>query len=115
MKSMYSVVICPSQQLTIQSSSLDPNGLRTYPEYRFRMFQQAINAKYPDIVVMTSYSNNTISNHTEVPQAAAGDYHQYSTPDAFVLTQSNFFDQNPVDSRTLIGLLLTYICVNYDD
>jgi len=99
--------ICPSQPLTILSSSLDPNGLRTYPEYRFRMFQQAINAKYPDIVVMTSYSNNTISNHTEVPQAAAGDYHQYSTPDAFVLTQSNFFDQNPVDSRTLIGLLLT--------
>jgi len=71
------------------------------------MFQQAINAKYPDIVVMTSYSNNTVSNHTEVPQAAAADYHQYSTPDAFVLTQSNFFDQNPVDSRTLIGLLLT--------
>jgi hypothetical protein len=72
------------------------------------MFQEAINAKYPDITVMTSYSNNTVSNHTEVPQAAAADYHQYSTPDAFVLTQYGFFDQNPVNSRTLIGLLLTY-------
>jgi alpha-N-arabinofuranosidase len=83
--------------------SLDPNGLTTYFAYRFRAYQTAINAKYPDISVMTSYSNNTIGR--DVPQAQSADYHQYSTPDAFVLTQYGFFDQNPVDSRTLIGML----------
>jgi len=51
---------------------------------------------------MTSYSNNTINR--DVPVAQSADYHQYSTPDAFVLTQANFFDQDPADSRTLIGM-----------
>lgn len=78
-------------------------GLASYYSYRFDAYRNAINAKYPDIIVMASLSNNTVSS--DVPVAVAGDYHQYATPDEFVLDQFNFFDQNPEGSQTLIGEL----------
>lgn len=47
------------------------NGLDSYEDYRFNMFYDAISAKYPDIVIMSSttdYKYNT----------SGWDYHEYT-------------------------------------
>ena len=73
-------------------------GLASYTSYRYQRYYEAISAKYPQISVMAS----TVL--IDVPAGQSVDYHQYSTPDAFI-TQFNWFDQNPVGSKTLIGMV----------
>lgn len=72
------------------------DGLDTYVAYRFKAYFDAIKTKYPDITVMESLTGMSS------PKGAASDYHQYATPDGFV-SQFNYFDQFPVDNRTLNG------------
>ncbi|EED15681.1 alpha-L-arabinofuranosidase A [Talaromyces stipitatus ATCC 10500] len=75
-------------------------GLDTYIAYRFKAYFDAITAKYPDITVMESLTG------MPSPQRAASDYHQYTTPDGFV-SQFSYFDQFPIDNRTLNGEVAT--------
>lgn len=74
-------------------------GWESYKQYRFPMFLEAVNAKYPHIRVISSGS---IFDGITIPSQAAGDYHDYSTPDDYVAA-FNFFDQLTSDNLTLVG------------
>ncbi|KAK7942514.1 alpha-L-arabinofuranosidase [Apiospora aurea] len=63
-------------------------GWETFKEYRFPMFLEAINAKYPHITVISSGS---VFDGYEIPAPGAGDYHIYGTPDSLV-DQFDLFD-----------------------
>ncbi|KAK8084408.1 hypothetical protein PG997_005679 [Apiospora hydei] len=63
-------------------------GWATFKEYRFPMFLEAINKKYPHITVISSGS---VFDGYEVPAPGAGDYHIYGTPDSLV-DQFDLFD-----------------------
>lgn len=65
------------------------------------MFYNAIKAAYPNITPMAS----TVA--VSLPVGSMGDYHQYTRPDDFV-SQSNWFDNYPTDTKTMIG---EYGCV----
>ena len=69
-----------------------PTGWATYQQYRFPMFLKAINAKYPDILVISSGSTH---DGYKIPAPGAGDYHIYGTPNALV-DQYDLFDQETV-------------------
>lgn len=73
------------------------NGWATYKEYRFPMFLEAINAKYPDILV---FSSGAVSDGYDIPAPAAGDYHVYETPDNLVEQFDKFDD---VTTQHIIG------------
>jgi alpha-N-arabinofuranosidase len=76
-----------------------PTAYDSYKEYRFKMFQDAFAAKYPDIQIIASPS---VFDDMVIPAPAAGDYHPYLRPDEFV---ENFdkFDHLTKDNLTLIG------------
>jgi alpha-N-arabinofuranosidase len=78
-----------------------PEGWDTYREYRFPMFLEAINAKYPDIQVISSGS--VFDNYT-IPAPGDGDYHIYGTPNDMV-SQYNLFDN--VTIPHVIGTFLS--------
>ena len=66
-------------------------GWATYEEYRFPLFKEAINARYPEITVL--YSGATTDgapNFHVFPQDVVGDYHPYREPDALVEEFSRF-------------------------
>ncbi|KAK8045498.1 alpha-N-arabinofuranosidase A [Apiospora rasikravindrae] len=63
-------------------------GWATFKEYRFPMFLEAINEKYPHITVISSGS---VFDGYEIPEPGAGDYHIYGTPDSLV-EQFDLFD-----------------------
>lgn len=73
-------------------------GGSSYESYRFQMFKDAINAKYPDIRVFASTSDYDFSETED----AGEDYHQYTRPDYFV-GQFGFFDSFPTGFKTMIG------------
>ncbi|KAL2019360.1 hypothetical protein VTK56DRAFT_9740 [Thermocarpiscus australiensis] len=68
-------------------------GWESYQEYRFPMFLEAINARYPDIQVISSGS--VFDGYEDIPAPGAGDYHIYGTPDDMV-DQFDLFDQTNV-------------------
>ena len=72
-------------------------GAASYSAYRFRLFNDAILAKYPHMNIIAS----TVVIDP-FPGNASGDYHQYSRPDHFV-GQFNFFDNFTSEHKTLIG------------
>ncbi|KAF2656719.1 glycoside hydrolase family 51 protein [Lophiostoma macrostomum CBS 122681] len=74
------------------------NGGSSYEAYRYQAFKDAINEKYPDILVMAS---TAAYNFTETENAGE-DYHQYTRPDYFV-GQFNFFDNHTEGFKTMIG------------
>ena len=74
------------------------NGGSSYEAYRFQAFKDAINEKYPDILVMAS----TAAYHFANTEDAGQDYHDYSRPDYFV-GQFNWFDNYTEGFRTMIG------------
>jgi alpha-L-arabinofuranosidase len=76
-----------------------PAGWQTYKDYRLPMFLDAINAKYPDILVLASGS---VFDNITIPAPAGGDRHDYQTPDGFQ-EAFNFFDQLGPENLTLIG------------
>jgi alpha-L-arabinofuranosidase len=65
-----------------------PAGWDAYKRYRFPRFLEAINAKYPNILVISSGS---VRDGYQIPSPGAGDYHIYGTPDSMV-NQFNLFD-----------------------
>jgi alpha-N-arabinofuranosidase len=67
-------------------------GWSTYQEYRFPMFLAAINAKYPDIQVISSGS---VFDNYSIPAPGEGDYHIYGTPDDMV-EQFSLFDHTNI-------------------
>jgi alpha-N-arabinofuranosidase len=67
-------------------------GWESYKAYRFPMFLKAINARYPNIEVISSGS---VFDGYDIPAPGNGDYHIYGTPDAMV-DQFDLFDQTPV-------------------
>lgn len=73
-------------------------GGPSYVEYRFRMFYDAIKAKYPDMFVFASTNDYNIAETMD----AGEDYHHYSRPDFFV-GQFGFFDHFPTGYKTIIG------------
>lgn len=85
-----------------------PTGWATYQEYRFPMFLKAINAKYPDILVISSGSTH---DGYKIPAPGAGDYHIYGTPNQLV-DQYDLFDQDTVQhiiGKTRLVLLFLLI------
>jgi alpha-N-arabinofuranosidase len=81
-----------------------PTAYDSYKEYRFKMFLDAFNKKYPEIQVIASPS---VFDGMTIPAPGAGDSHSYLTPDGFV---SNFgmFDQLTKGNLTLIGKATAY-------
>ncbi|KAK7932591.1 glycoside hydrolase family 51 protein [Apiospora marii] len=63
-------------------------GWATFKEYRFPMFLEAINKRYPHITVISSGS---VFDGYDIPAPGAGDYHIYGTPDSLV-DQFDLFD-----------------------
>ncbi|KJX95656.1 alpha-l-arabinofuranosidase a like protein [Zymoseptoria brevis] len=82
-------------------------GDKSYREYRFKMFNDAISAAYPDIKVISSFYD--VDGPTPV-DGTAGDYHQYALP---IEMSSEFgkFDNYTSDHPILIG---EYAIVEYD-
>jgi alpha-N-arabinofuranosidase len=74
------------------------NGGSSYEAYRFQAFKDAINEKYPDILVMASTAAYNFAETENVGE----DYHQYTRPDYFV-GQFNFFDNFTKGFKTMIG------------
>ncbi|KKA29147.1 hypothetical protein TD95_003533 [Thielaviopsis punctulata] len=68
-------------------------GWNSYKQYRFPLFQKAILAKYPNMVVISSGA--TSNGYPNIPQPALGDYHPYLTPDAMV-ADFNRFDNEKI-------------------
>jgi alpha-N-arabinofuranosidase len=60
------------------------------------MFRDAISTAYPELVIVASTVNVTLS------EGEIGDYHIYTTPDGFA-TYFDFFDNNPAGSQTFVG------------
>ncbi|KAL8377635.1 hypothetical protein RB595_008364 [Gaeumannomyces hyphopodioides] len=77
-------------------------GWESYVKYRFPMFLEAINARYPDITVIASSATSDGSDgHFDIPPGAGhhrslGDYHPYRKPDSLVVDEFNKFDNDPV-------------------
>ncbi|EGY18580.1 alpha-N-arabinofuranosidase A [Verticillium dahliae VdLs.17] len=71
-------------------------GWESYKEYRFPMFLEAINERYPDIQVIASGAS---SDGHDIPAPAIGDYHPYRTPDALV----DEFDRFDNDVGHIVG------------
>ncbi|KAI0178500.1 hypothetical protein GGR52DRAFT_588322 [Hypoxylon sp. FL1284] len=65
-----------------------PEGWKTFEEYRFPMFLDALNKAYPDIQVTSSES---YYDGYDIPEPAADDYHVYTEPDTLV-AEFNKFD-----------------------
>ncbi len=76
-----------------------PTAYDSYKEYRFQMFLDAFNKKYPKIQVIASPS---VFDGMVIPAPAAGDSHSYLTPDGFVQS-FGMFDQLTKGNLTLIG------------
>ena len=72
------------------------NGLSSYKSYRFQKFYDAITAKYPDIQVLASTIDMTLTG------AAGGDYHLYDIPDNFI-TKFDMFDNYSPEHPILLG------------
>ncbi|KAL5117363.1 hypothetical protein ACEQ8H_004679 [Pleosporales sp. CAS-2024a] len=70
-----------------------PGGWRSYREYRFPMFHDAIKAKYPHIQVIASAATSDPKKGPELNFTADtfGDYHPYREPDQ-VVKEFNRFD-----------------------
>jgi len=89
-----------------------PGGWDSYKEYRFKMFHDAIKAKYPKIQVISSAATSDPSEEgqttgpntkegldfSETPDAI-GDYHPYREPDELVLE----FDRFDNDIGHIVG------------
>jgi alpha-N-arabinofuranosidase len=78
-------------------------GWNSYANYRFPMFQKAINKAYPDIEVLYSGSNwdsSSEGNFHPPKNPAIGDYHPYREPDALV-EEFDRFDN--VTVRHIVG------------
>lgn len=73
-------------------------GGDSYESYRFQAFKDAINEKYPDILVFAS----TAAYDFAETEDAGEDYHQYTRPDYFV-GQFGFFDSYTTGFKTMIG------------
>jgi alpha-N-arabinofuranosidase len=56
-------------------------GWKTYQDYRFPMFMNAIKAKHPDLTIIASGATTDGYN---VKSPGIGDYHPYRTPDSLV-------------------------------
>ncbi|KAL2126830.1 hypothetical protein VTI74DRAFT_171 [Chaetomium olivicolor] len=76
-----------------------PTAYDSYKKYRFQMFLDAFNKKYPNIQVIASPS---VFDDMVIPAPAAGDSHSYLTPDGFVKA-FGMFDQLTKGNLTLIG------------
>lgn len=79
-------------------------GQPSYSAYRYQMFESAIKAQYPHIVTVSS-------DPSIIDAGQAGDYHIYSTPDEFVLTEFSHFDNVPSDTYYFAG---EYATVQYN-
>ncbi|ORY07778.1 glycoside hydrolase superfamily [Clohesyomyces aquaticus] len=73
-------------------------GGSSYESYRFQIFKDAINSKYPDILVMASTADYNFAE----TENAGEDYHEYTRPDYFV-GQFGFFDNFTRGFKTMIG------------
>ncbi|ERF72007.1 hypothetical protein EPUS_09374 [Endocarpon pusillum Z07020] len=71
-------------------------GLPSYQGYRFAAFYNAIKERYPDMNVLASTVDITLS------EDAIGDYHTYSNPDALIF-QFNQFDHGTSEHKTLVS------------
>ncbi|KAF2711394.1 glycoside hydrolase family 51 protein [Pleomassaria siparia CBS 279.74] len=76
-----------------------PSGYDSYIEYRFPLFKQAIEEKYPDIQIIASPSK--FDNMT-IAAPAAGDYHPYRQPNDYYAEFSKFDALGP-ENLTLVG------------
>ncbi|SPQ21402.1 d7654c19-7073-4ed9-a2be-fd1299e158c5 [Thermothielavioides terrestris] len=70
-------------------------GLDSYKSYRFRMFYDAIKAKYPDIFIFSSTAEYMYKQ-------SGRDYHEYTRPDYFV-SQFGMFDNWTAGNPIMIG------------
>lgn len=71
-------------------------GWKSYQNYRFPMFLEAINSVYPDIQVIAS---GATSDGYKIPSPAIGDYHPYREPDQLV----DEFDRFDNDIGHIVG------------
>lgn len=77
-------------------------GWRSYLQYRFPMFLEAINARYPDITVISSgATSDGTEGYFNIPPGTGshrsmGDYHPYRKPDVLVVDEFNKFDNDPI-------------------
>jgi alpha-N-arabinofuranosidase len=71
-------------------------GWKSYQDYRFPRFLEAINKAYPDIQVIAS---GATSDGYTPPAPAIGDYHPYREPDSLV----EEFDRFDNDMGHLVG------------
>ncbi|ESZ94182.1 glycoside hydrolase family 51 protein [Sclerotinia borealis F-4128] len=74
-------------------------GESSYISYRWPMFYNAIHAKYPDILVISS-AQDLLS--VGAPHTSGTDFHQYSRPDDFAL-QFEHFDHSNRSYPILLG------------
>jgi alpha-N-arabinofuranosidase len=87
-------------------------GWDTYVRYRFTMFLEAINARYPDItVIASSATSDGVDGHFDIPPGTGnhrtlGDYHPYRKPDDLVVNEFNKFDNDPVPHIIGISTLI---------
>ncbi|KAH8593964.1 glycoside hydrolase superfamily [Bisporella sp. PMI_857] len=74
------------------------NASYSYSQYRFRAYNDAIKAKYPDITVISS-----TGDFTALAEGSATDFHQYARPD-LKASQFGLWDHVATpDHLTLIG------------
>ncbi|KAH8731718.1 glycoside hydrolase superfamily [Phaeosphaeriaceae sp. PMI808] len=74
-----------------------PSGWESYREYRFKMFYDAIKARYPKIQIIASAASSdpgaSKGKPLDYPKDAIGDYHPYRQPDELV-KEFNRFDND---------------------
>jgi alpha-N-arabinofuranosidase len=72
-------------------------GAGSYASYRFSMFYNAISAKYPYLIIISS-----TGDLTALGPGSATDYHIYTRPDYFV-SQFGYFDNANRSHKILVG------------
>lgn len=83
------------------------DGKASYGAYRFRMFYEAISAKYPEITLIASYYD---VGPVTPPYNASGDFHEYAVPKQMA-SQFGFFDNYTSAHPLLLG---EYAVIEYD-
>ncbi|CAG9950617.1 unnamed protein product [Clonostachys rosea f. rosea IK726] len=73
------------------------SGMKSYNEYRFRMFFDAISERYPHLQILSS----TVELDP-IPKGAVLDYHDYGNPDGAVRNFTLFDDQDE-SNKVLVG------------
>ncbi|KAL8838644.1 MAG: hypothetical protein Q9170_002052 [Blastenia crenularia] len=88
----------------------------TYPR-RFEYMYKGIKAAYPNIVIISTASEENVNYEIDLPQGSMYDLHDYAEPSFFISNRFNFFDnwqQDTNNTKTTI-LIGEYSCLQIDE